>query len=73
MCDGARMILRGLVEGLLRGEGKLFEEGRTAAVVVVCCATCRPRVTFYAFRDAAGARWKLYRGQRESFWMHFGY
>jgi hypothetical protein len=29
MCDGARMILRGLVEGLLRGEGKLFEEGRT--------------------------------------------
>lgn len=32
MCEGARMMLRGLVEGMLLGEGKLFEEGRTPGV-----------------------------------------
>jgi hypothetical protein len=32
MCEGARIMLRGLVEGMLRDEGKLFEEGRTPDV-----------------------------------------
>ena len=32
MCEGARIMVRGRDDGILRGDGKALEEGRTPGV-----------------------------------------